>query len=218
MDNIETKIKPVYKDRFRELIEGLNVITYEFDIQEHRFTYISRMAESILGYPMNEWFQNEFWYKHLYNDDKDWASKFSKYHISKMKDHEYEYRMISSDGKVKWFKDIVSLTYENGEVRSLHGVLIDMTDRKQTEHKLLESKERYKTLVEQQTEMITRWKPDGTFTYVNEVYCRFFDKTKQELIGKTYIPQMPVEDLERYSKFIMQLDKKILSFSLHTVL
>ncbi|HMQ98705.1 MAG TPA: PAS domain S-box protein, partial [Ignavibacteria bacterium] len=97
--------------------------------------------------------------------------------------------------------------HEEGVPVSLYGVLIDMTDRKITEKELTESKERYKTLVEQQTEMITRWKPDGTFTYVNDVYCNFFGKTKEELIGRRYIPQMPVEDLERFSKFFMSLDK-----------
>lgn len=207
MEEILSNITSQQKDRYRDLLEGLNVITYEFDIHLHRFTYISRMAEAILGYPVNMWFENGFWFEHLHEDDKTWASEFSNYHINIQKDHEFEYRMTACDGSVKWFKDIVSLTFENGAVRSLYGVLIDMTDRKVTEKELLESKERYKTLVEQQSEMITRWKPDGTFTYVNDVYCNFFGKTKEELIGKTYIPQMPVEDLERFSRFFKQLDK-----------
>ncbi len=207
MDYISKYQDTIIKDRFRELIEGLNVITYEFDLQEFRFTYISRMAESILGYDIKEWFKQGFWYSHLYSEDKQWAAEFSRYHIEEKKDHEYEYRMIASDGSIKWFKDIVSLTFENDVVRSLYGVLIDMTDRKKMESELIENKEKYKTLVEQQTEMITRWKPDGTFTYVNDVYCNFFGKTQNELIGKRYIPQMPVEDLERFSRFFNSLDR-----------
>jgi len=193
------------KDKYRELIEGLNVITYEYDLVQHRFTYISRMAESILGYSSKEWLTMHFWNEHLHPEDRDWAAEFSRYHIRQLKDHEYEYRMIACDGSVKWFKDIVTLVSENNIALSLHGVLIDMTERKQTEAELMESKERYKTLVEQQSEMITRWKPDGTYTYVNEVFCNFFSKTKDELLGYTYIPEMPVEDLERFSRFIIQL-------------
>lgn len=207
MDYIEKNVNEFVKDRFRELIEDLNVITYEFDLQLYRFTYVSRMAGSILGYPTNEWFKKGFWFEHLHEDDKKWSAHFSRYNISLNKDHEFEYRMIASDGTIKWFKDIVSIVHVDNNPVSLYGVLIDMTDRKQTEKELLESKERYKTLVEQQTEMITRWKPDGTFTYVNEVYCNFFSKSREELIGKRYIPQMPVEDLERFSKFFMSLDK-----------
>lgn len=207
LDYIENNVNTFVKDRFRELIEGLNVITYEFDLQLYRFTYVSRMAESILGYSTDEWFRKGFWFEHLHEDDKKWASQFSRYNISLNKDHEFEYRMLASDGAVKWLKDIVSIVHVNNNPVSLYGVLIDMTDRKLTEKELLESKERYKTLVEQQTEMITRWKPDGTFTYVNDVYCNFFGKNREDLIGKRYIPQMPVEDLERFSKFFISLDK-----------
>lgn len=207
LDHFENSINTLVKDRFRDLIEGLNVITYEFDLRLYRFTYVSRMAEAILGYSTNEWFKKGFWYDHLQEDDRKWAVHFSRYNISLNRDHEFEYRMVACDGTEKWFKDIVSLVHEDGIPVSLYGVLIDMTDRKITEKELTESKERYKTLVEQQTEMITRWKPDGTFTYVNDVYCNFFGKTREELIGKRYIPQMPVEDLERFSKFFMSLDK-----------
>ncbi len=206
MEYSEKHINTFVKDRFRDLIEGLNVITYEFDLNLYKFTYVSRMAESILGYSTDQWFKKGFWFEHLHEEDKKWASHFSRYNISLGKDHEFEYRMIACDGSVKWFKDIVSIVHINNSPVSLYGVLIDMTDRKITEKELLESKERYKTLVEQQTEMITRWKPDGTFTYVNDVYCNFFGKTRDELIGKRYIPQMPVEDLERFSKFFMSLD------------
>ena len=206
MEYSEKNVTTIIKDRYRDLLEGLNVITYEFDLNLYKFTYVSRMAESILGYSTDEWFKKGFWFEHLHEEDKKWASHFSRYNISLGKDHEFEYRMTACDGSVKWFKDIVSIVQINNSPVSLYGVLIDMTDRKITEKELLESKERYKTLVEQQTEMITRWKPDGTFTYVNDVYCNFFGKTKDELIGKRYIPQMPVEDLERFSKFFMSLD------------
>ncbi|MBZ0203113.1 MAG: PAS domain S-box protein [Ignavibacteria bacterium] len=195
------------KDRFRDLIEGLNIITYEFDLSENRYIYVSRMAESILGYSYNSWFTIGFWYDHLHPDDRMWASEFGRYHTKQHKAHEYEYRMIASDGSVKWLKDIATVNLKNGEPECLQGVLIDMTQRKQTEFELMQNKEMYKTLVEQQSEMITRWRPDGTFTYVNDVYCRFFEKDKRELIGKTYIPQMPPDDLDRFTAFFKQLTK-----------
>ncbi len=202
------KIPTLQKDRFRDLIEGLNIITYEFDLRDHRFVYVSRMAESILGYPFESWFTVGFWFEHLHPEDRMWASEFSKYHTKLNKGHEFEYRMIAVDGSIKWFKDITTVNIVNGKADSLQGVLIDMTERKQTEQELIENKEMYKTLVEQQSEMITRWKPDGTFTYVNDVYCRFFEKDKNELIGKTHIPQMPPEDLDRFADFFKKLTKE----------
>jgi PAS domain S-box-containing protein len=61
--------------------------------------------------------------------------------------------------------------------------------------RLRESEEKYRTIVEDQTEMICRWKPDGTITYANEVYCRYFGKTCNELIG-CVLPHIIEEDRE----------------------
>ena len=198
---VETK-----KDRFRKLIEGLNVVTYEFDLLSEKFIYISKMAEVILGYPSEMWTRKGFWIKHLHPQDKTWAPEFSKIQTRCKKDHEFEYRMIAADGTVKWFKDITTVHLVGGLPKTLQGVMIDITERKNTENELKGSKEKNQALVEQQTEMITRWKPDGTFTFVNDVYCMYFEKRKEQLIGKSYIPQMPVEDLERFSGFLKQLD------------
>ncbi|HMR00707.1 MAG TPA: PAS domain-containing protein, partial [Ignavibacteria bacterium] len=114
MDHFENNTSTLVKDRFRDLIEGLNVITYEFDLRLYRFTYVSRMAEAILGYSTQEWFTKGFWYEHLQDEDRKWAVHFSRYNISLNKDHEFEYRMTACDGSVKWFKDIVSIVHEEG--------------------------------------------------------------------------------------------------------
>ena len=43
----------------------------------------------------------------------------------------------------------------------------------------------YRTMVEDLTETICRFLPDGTFTYVNEVFCRLFGKTREEVVGRS---------------------------------
>lgn len=205
---IPSPIIQTNRDHFRQLIEGLNVITYEFSVPERRFTYVSKMAETITGYSFNEWLQPEFWTSHMHPSDRKWAPAYSEDQTNKLEDHEYEVRFICIDGTLKWFKDISTVYSENGMPVKQVGVLIDISERKKYEDDLKESKDKYQALIEQQTEMITRWKTDGTFTYVNDVFCEFFGKTREQLLGKTFIPQMPVEDLERFSKFFMQFDRE----------
>lgn len=194
-------------DRFKDLIEGLNVITYEFSVLEGRFTYVSRMAETLTGYSQKDWLEAGFWIKHIHPEDREWASRYSKEQTHLLKNHEYEFRFVCINGSVKWFKDISTVSaVESVPVKQV-GILVDVTERKKFEHELKESKERYQALVEQQSEMITRWKPDGTYTYVNDVFCSFFGKSKHELLGKTFILPMPPEDLTRFSKFFIRLNK-----------
>ncbi len=71
----------------------------------------------------------------------------------------------------------------------------EINGRKRTEESLRESEERYRTVVQDQTELISRFREDGTFIFVNEVYCRFFNKTHEELIGKHWQPVVVQEEL-----------------------
>ncbi|MFN8597058.1 MAG: PAS domain S-box protein [Anaerolineae bacterium] len=48
--------------------------------------------------------------------------------------------------------------------------------------------------VEDQTELICRYRPDGTLTFVNEACCRTFGKSRAELIGQSLLPLIPQED------------------------
>ena len=60
--------------------------------------------------------------------------------------------------------------------------------------------DRHQPMVSDLTETICRFSPDGTLIYVNEVYCRLFGKTSEELIGRRWqsvvVPEEPqmIED------------------------
>ena len=76
----------------------------------------------------------------------------------------------------------------------------NITGRKRAEEALRESEGRYRAIVEDQTELICRFLPDGTLTFVNEAYCRYFDKKREALIGHSFMPLIPEEDQELVKK------------------
>ena len=57
------------------------------------------------------------------------------------------------------------------------------------------SEERYRNVVEDQTEFICRFTPDGKLTFVNDAYCRYFGKSRKELVGALCPPEIPKEDM-----------------------
>ena len=67
-------------------------------------------------------------------------------------------------------------------------------ERHELEKTLGESLARYRAIVEDQTELICRFHPDGTLTFVNEAYCRFFKKNAEDLLGFSFMPLIPPED------------------------
>jgi len=96
-----------------------------------------------------------------------------------------EFRIIRPDsGEVRWLSNHGRASYDkDGTPLVLLGTVHDITERKRTEGLLRESEERYRAVVEDQTEVIARFRPDGTLTFVNDVYCRLFGQSRDQLLG-----------------------------------
>ncbi|MFA4859936.1 PAS domain S-box protein [Methanoregula sp.] len=69
-------------------------------------------------------------------------------------------------------------------------------------------------LVVDQSELIARYRPDGTILFVNDVYCRYFGKTRAALIGQPFEPFLPEEDRQilRNQRLELSLDKPAVTF------
>ncbi len=74
--------------------------------------------------------------------------------------------------------------------------------------RLRKSEEKYRSIVEDQTEFICRWRSDGTITFVNEVICRYLGIPCDELIGSTCERFLPSEEYEELKKRIAILNKE----------
>jgi len=105
-------------------------------------------------------------------------------------------------GAIETLQDVTSIRKKEAELRAAYEQVQEALDQAKTseaalhiQNKRLEaSEERYRNVVEDQTEFISRFRPDGTHVFVNEAYCRYFSKTRDEIIGKKFMPRVPVED------------------------
>jgi PAS domain S-box-containing protein len=65
----------------------------------------------------------------------------------------------------------------------------------------------YRDVVEDQSEFICRYRPDGTLTFVNAAYCRQFGRDAHELIGRSILPLLPEPDRVRMENRITSLTR-----------
>jgi PAS domain S-box-containing protein len=66
-----------------------------------------------------------------------------------------------------------------------------MEERQRSLLALRDSEVRYRAIVETQTELVCRNLPDTTLTFVNEAYCRHFGRTREQLIGRSFLELLP---------------------------
>ena len=67
------------------------------------------------------------------------------------------------------------------------------------------SEERYRAIVETQSDLVCRYLPDGTLTFVNDAYCRFRGRRREELLGRAFLDHVPDQDRPSVQRHIAAL-------------
>ncbi|MBA3708808.1 MAG: PAS domain S-box protein, partial [Planctomycetes bacterium] len=78
--------------------------------------------------------------------------------------------------------------------------------RAHSDETLRENEARYRAIVEDQTEMIYRFTPDRTITFVNQAFCRYFNKRREDLVSSTFRPEVPARERPRVDFHLTHLD------------
>jgi len=70
--------------------------------------------------------------------------------------------------------DVTCSVITVGQQQLQMGIFRDISDRQRIEEQLRKSEAQYRAIVEDQTELICRFLPNGQFTFANGAYCRYF--------------------------------------------
>jgi two-component system, NarL family, sensor histidine kinase UhpB len=106
-----------------------------------------------------------------------------------------EYRVLLPDG-THWHQwEHRALFDEAGNIVECQSIGRDITKQRSAEQALLESEQAYRAVVEDQSEFISRYRPDGTYVFANEAFCRFFGKTREEVVGRDWKPDALADEL-----------------------
>jgi len=92
-----------------------------------------------------------------------------------------------------------------GLVLAVAAVWKERRQRRQAEQDAITHAERYRNIVDTQSELICRFLPDTTLTFVNDAYCRFARKTREQLIGSRFIELIPEHERDRVLDRIARL-------------
>lgn len=123
---------------YRTLVEQIPAITYIATLDRSRFLFISPQVESLLGYCQDDFLADqEIWSQQIHPEDRGRVlSEVRKSFEGNIPFHS-EYRICSKDGRDIWVKDAAVIVRDNDQDIYLQGVAHDITERKQSEEKLM---------------------------------------------------------------------------------
>jgi len=143
-------------ERLQFLLNVTRILPWEANFPDWSFTYVGEQAVQMLGYPLDDWYQDNFWLAHLHPEDSA-PTLANCINYSTARDHyELEYRMIASDGRVVWLHNLVTVIRENGEAKAIRGFSIDITESKQKETVLQELSKRLINAQEEERRRLAR--------------------------------------------------------------
>jgi PAS domain S-box-containing protein len=97
--------------------------------------------------------------------------------------------------------DLRTLMHRTDEIGQLARIFQAMAEEVETRERFL------KAIVEDQTESICRFLPDGTLTFVNDAYCRYIGQ-QQALIGQNFIALMPEQERPQTKELLVSFHPK----------
>jgi PAS domain S-box-containing protein len=169
---------------YKDLLNSLGGIVWEADAKTTQITFVSEEAERLLGFPTDRWLNDpDLWRDHVHPDDFGRVPFLKDVADSGKRQHQFEYRMISADGRVVWLQDVITVVEEDGVPARLLGVMVDITERKETEERRRLSESRFRALFEQSPIPVQTFAPDGTPLQVNQAYLDMCGLSREEALS-----------------------------------
>ncbi|PYV39890.1 MAG: hybrid sensor histidine kinase/response regulator [Acidobacteria bacterium] len=133
------------QQRYEALVNSVDGVVWEADPNTLQFTFVSKQAERLLGHPVAQWLEAPgFWREHIHEQDRERAMALCRKASQEKQTSDFEYRMMTSDGRWLWLRNMVSVALESGQVVRLQGVMLDITKGKQAEEALRQSEQQFR--------------------------------------------------------------------------
>ena len=154
---------------------------------EGHFLQVNPIWEKHLGFSAAEILQKPF-INFVHPEDAEETLRQLK---SGKKIINMENRFRTKTGEYRWFswqassdpsKELIYLTAR------------DITDQKKNEAALRQSEQQYRFLVENQSEMVCRFLPDGALTFANAAFCEFYNISRENAIASNFLDFIPQDD------------------------
>ncbi|MBU0633571.1 MAG: PAS domain S-box protein [Candidatus Omnitrophica bacterium] len=199
---------------YKGIFDGINDAVFVHDPDSGEILEVNTKMCELFEYPREEVLKLSL--EHISYGDKDKLKTRAKSLIAKAfceGPQIFEWMCLAKTGKI--FPVEIGLKKGRiGKRDCVFATVRDISDEIKAYDMLHKSESRYRAVVEDQLELICRFVPGGILTFVNQAYCRFFDKKSEEFIGKNFMFYVFEEEKDKVEKSINSItyENQIVTF------
>ncbi|MBX0285797.1 PAS domain S-box protein [Halomicroarcula sp. F28] len=114
--------------------------------------------------------------------------------------YDIEVRIIAADGTEKWVRTRADPQFENGTCKRVRGTIRDITERKEREQNIAQTKEWYQTLLDGAPDAVFVADADsGEIRETNQAATRLLGRSREEIVGLDQTALHPPEKAGEYA-------------------
>ena len=200
------------EEKYRQLVE--NSIQGLAILQDTRFVFSNRAFSEISGYTFEELLAFPSSTDLIHPEDR--AEAIRRYHArleGLPVPSNYEYRIIRKDGSIRWLQGFACIIQYRGRTAT-QIAHIDVTDRREIEQALRESKEYLNHIINCIGDPIAVKDRNYNLILVNDAFCTTLGSSREDLIGTTgfeHLAQEVIQALRQNEEEVFNTGKECLT-------
>lgn len=197
---------------FRRLTSNVPVAIFQTD-NEGYCNYVNEEWIKYAGIPFSE-AMGFGWSNAIHPDDRERVLQEWQQSLQPGNTFISEFRFQDRKNHITWLSAKAIGIYDaQNNVYGYIGMSLDITERKNAEKLLIESKQYLGNIINNIGDPVFVKNDKSEFLIVNNAFYKLFNRTKEEILGKTFAKDVPQKERERYLK----IDRKVISKGIENV-
>ena len=173
--------------RHRRIVERSQDVIFETD-GEGRWTFLNPAWEQLTGWPIATSLGRYAMQAVHPSERGELQAIMARMQAGETFDHVAETRHLCAKGGDAWASIVIQPIHDaDGRLIATHGILRDVTERREARAELEERERRYRLLADNSTDMIATIGLDGAYRYVSPASERLLGEAPEALVGRRLI-------------------------------
>lgn len=186
-------------DRYKFVTRVTNDVVWDMNLPTKRILWAEENLKRLFGYEIDNGETSfDFWVEKIHPEERDRVVKkmLSVCENNTSDRWEDEYRFRRSNDTYAYVLDKGYLLYVNGKAIRMIGSMQDITERKLAELKLLDSEKRFRSLVQNGSDMIKILDENGVFIFSSPSVEKVLGFSQDAILGKSAFDFIHPDDFQ----------------------